>query len=209
MTEVKLLKIKKPKNYVPISNGRTKVPDAAIEHPRPDRLRKVAEQFRKFAKVESNKLEFSRISAPTPKAARTNIGCGTVACHAGWAIPALINIKVFSLDDKPDSSNTYFEYTNFITGDEELGIYLFDQNRGDYPEKHLDIWASENPSLFGGTNGSTMFTSHGSRAFVQNVETDGILDFNLLEEANEIVTLNAIADRYDDIAYRIEQKFYK
>ena len=50
MTEVKLLKIKKPKNYVPISNGRTKVPDAAIEHPRPYRLRKVAEQFRKFAK---------------------------------------------------------------------------------------------------------------------------------------------------------------
>ena len=209
MTKVKLLKIKKPKNYVPISDGRTKVPDAAIEHPRPYRLRKVAEQFRKFSKVESNKLEFSSTSAPTPESAKTNTGCGTVACHAGWAIPALINIKVFSLDDKPDSSGRYFEYTNFITGDNELGIYLFDQNRGEYPEKHLDIWASKNPSLFGGKSGYVMFTSHGSKAFVQNVETDGIIDLNLLKEANEIVTLDTIADRYDDIAYRIEQEFYK
>ena len=209
MTKVKLLKIKKPKNYVPISNGRTKVPAAAIEHPRPYRLRKVAEQFRKFAKIETNKLEFSCTSAPTPEAAKTNIGCGTVACHAGWAVPALINIKAFSLDDKPDSSGRYLEYASFITGGSGLGIYLFDQNRDGYPEKHLDIWASENPSLFGGKNGYMMFAPHGSKAFVQNVETDGITDLNLLKEADEIVTLNTIADRYDDIAYRIEQKFYK
>lgn len=209
MKKVKLLKIKKPKDYVPISNGRTKVPDAAIDHPRPYRLRKVAEQFRKFAKVESNKLEFSRTPAPTPKAAKTSIGCGTVACHAGWAIPALINIKVFSLDDKPDSSGRYFEYASFIVGDIELGIYLFDQNRDDYPEKHLDTWASENPALFGGENGSMMFSSHGSTAFVQGVKIGGVYYSDLVIEANKIVTLDTIADRYDDIAYRIEQEFYK
>jgi hypothetical protein len=111
-------------------------------HPQPERLRDMAMAFGAKAKNRYNVVDFGRsISGVEPWS-----GCGTVACHGGWA--GLI----------PGAGQHYLD------GAKELGTFLcpwWGHEEGD----DFPFWADNHPSLWGNECGLTMFLCDGHTAF--------------------------------------------
>lgn len=107
-------------------------------HPVPERLRTMAGKFEVFAENEANRVEFSAANA-------LKNGCGTVACHAGWAGIALgVRSSAYQIGAKTLSR---------VLNPWWVGA-------SDFP-----LWAFENPKLWGNTNGGAMFHAIGHFAF--------------------------------------------
>lgn len=127
-------------------------------HPQPERLREMAGRFEERARNPHNRVDFSRSIAGTEPYS----GCGTVACHAGWAGQVL------------GASNHY------LSGARALGRFLCpwwgDVDGDDFPR-----WAYENPELWGNLHGRAMFTGGGYTAF--GFEDDECGKCNLLDIA--------------------------
>lgn len=116
------------------------------EHPIPERLREMAQKYLDIY----NNLEFKAI-IDFDKSDCIETSCGTVACHGGWAGQAL------EIGHSPQSTRY------FIYGADRLSKFLFDDDSVN--SGALEIWAQNNPKLWGNSRGISMFASIGYEAF--------------------------------------------
>lgn len=77
--------------------------------------------------------------------------CGTVACHGGFALLALCPVA-----DAPE----YFRPYPYYAGATILAEYL-----GFTSKEAYEMWASNNPELWGNEHGALMFTGDGDLSF--------------------------------------------
>lgn len=104
--------------------------------------------------------------------------CGTVACHGGFGIVVLGN------------ANNYNDY--YIGGAILIAKFLgfeYDVHSGLDESEQLTKWALDNSEIWGNMYGSSMFSYYGYLAFDKTKE--------------ELITLEDIAKKYFDIAYRL------
>lgn len=95
-----------------------------------DQFLKMAEKFMPYAADEKNELDMSECNV-------VEHACGTTACHGGYAILAL-NIKSRFYD----------------SGANALARYLGFPSR-----EKLEVWARNNPQIWGNDYGDEMFSS--------------------------------------------------
>lgn len=122
-------------------------------HPAPEKLRTMAEKFEALAENEANRVEFSADTA-------LKNGCGSVACHAGWAGIALGALSPY-----------------YKIGAKALARFL---NPWWVFASDFSCWAFENPELWGNDKGAAMFNAVGYIAF--GFDKQG--QCNLLDIAN-------------------------
>lgn len=106
-----------------------------MQHPKSENILKVIEVFKKVLPMAKRKrhLNMDEISVQNEDHA-----CGTVHCHGGWFAVGFC-----------DLSNPYI---TFLNGGEEMAHVLGFKRMDD-----LQVWASENPKLWGNRRGDGMF----------------------------------------------------
>jgi len=139
-----------------------------------NKFEKVANDFFKF--IEKNGLEKTIVEMGSCDDERqTNINlCDTPACHGGWA--------AMMYEKKMDGE---YDYSDFF----ELGAEALAGKLGFNSEEEYEMWAHENPLLWGNDKGNLMFCSFSSFG----------------KTSQENLTLTDIANHYKAVAERIRK----
>lgn len=127
-----------------------------MKHPKSENCIKLADTFieiiAKFPKGKLNMMEGSVCdlrdkSKPHP--------CGTVHCHAGWAMVGL----------NPKKTNAAGAFLSYHAGVAEIDKLMFNAQSKQPMACYslIALWAQHNPKLWGNYDGGSMFIS--SRAF--------------------------------------------
>ena len=156
-----------------------------MEHPEPKKIREVAARFRRahernqrivsmgtssiYKPNEDDPQWWSVLTTEEAKEAK----CGTVACHAGHY-----------LLEKVVSGEVDYQLEHATFG---LGEILINEDLG-IPYSSVDVWAGNNPELWGNTHGESMF---------YYIDAFG-------KDIGETLTLLDIADWWDAVADRVE-----
>lgn len=150
----------------------------STKHPLPERLREMAQKYLDIYNDPEFKtmLDFDKVDC-------IKTSCGTAACHGGWAGHAL------EIDNSPGSGD-YFQF-----GADKLSRFLFNDDSVDGND--LEVWARDNPRLWGNSKGFYMFSSWGYEAF-------GFDKHNKNE-----CTLESIAIHYKIVADNIDEMISK
>lgn len=161
------------------------------------RFQRVANRFKKAAKISGEQQNIKFSSMEIKKHA-----CETVACHAGHY---LISDRYTSFQNTYSNGKCLANRNGFIL-DYHEGIDRIVRALGykredceyvmgffDSVGNPLELWARQNPKLWGNQNGKWMFGSEGAKAFGKS-------------DRHQEVTIQEIADHWQAVTDRVREQ---